>query len=506
MQDQVQQLNERGISATFINSTISSYEIEQRLVNARNGMYDLLYCAPERLKTPLWQAEMERMRVDLIAIDEAHCISEWGHDFRPAYRDILPALESIAEQTTWIALTATATPKVRADICENLGFEDPAIISKGFDRPNLKWWVTSTNKKEKKLMQAVSRIELQESGIIYGGTRKRCEHLAETIVEQQGISAKAYHAGMEAELRESIQDEWIAGTLSLVVATNAFGMGIDKADCRYVIHYEMPYSLEAYYQQAGRAGRDGLESFPLLLFSPSDLQVAQRRIKDSYPGQEQLQHTYDSLCDSFSLAIGAEMEELQEADIQALSKRSGYPERLVQSALKVLRQLEIIQLVDHVKSEVGVQFVASRDLIRQQIDENTSNKKAHFLDTLFRQYGGEAFREIKYLNFEYLQNKLQMSSNTIRKGLRVLQDHDQLLSFEIRGERPLVKLVEERQSTLRLSKEELEGHRNTLLKKLKYMQGYIQTDNCREVYIRNYFGEQQVLSCGHCDNCLNSRI
>src|SRR5699024_624059 len=427
---------------------------------------------PERLKTPLWQAEMERMRVDLIAIDEAHCISEWGHDFRPAYRDILPALESIAEQTTWIALTATATPKVRADICENLGFEDPAIISKGFDRPNLKWWVTSTNKKEKKLMQAVSRIELQESGIIYGGTRKRCEHLAETIVEQQGISAKAYHAGMEAELRESIQDEWIAGTLSLVVATNAFGMGIDKADCRYVIHYEMPYSLEAYYQQAGRAGRDGLESFPLLLHKSSDITVARQRIKDAYPEQIQLQRVYDVLCDSFSLAVGAPMEELEEVDVKALSKRSGYAERIVRASLKMLRQLEIIQLFEHSKPQVGIQFIAGQDLLRERVMTSDNRRKAQFLDTLLRQFGGEAFKETKYLDSDYLQDKMGLSPNGLKKGLAVLQDHDQLLSYVLRGEQPLVRLIDERQAKLRLSKEALESHRNTLLNKLDYMRGY----------------------------------
>jgi len=257
MQDQVQQLKERGISATFINSTLSSWEIEQRLVNARNGMYKLLYCAPERLKTELWEAELPGLNIDLVAIDEAHCISEWGHDFRPSYREIRSSLEPVADSIRWIALTATATPEVRSDIIENLEFENPKIISKGFDRPNLKWWVVAAEKKKQKLLQAVQKASPKGSGLIYGGTRRNCEELAELIEDQLGIGTRAYHAGIEQLKRSEIQEQWLSGELPLVVATNAFGMGIDKADCRYVIHYQMPYSLEAYYQEAGRAGRDG---------------------------------------------------------------------------------------------------------------------------------------------------------------------------------------------------------------------------------------------------------
>src|SRR5699024_8796384 len=441
------------------------------LVNARNGMYELLYCAPERLHTPLWQAELPGLNIDLIAIDEAHCISEWGHDFRPSYREIYPAFEAIADTATWIALTATATPEVRADIQESLGFEDPAIISKGFERPNLKWWVTPTQKKEKKLLQAVGRIGKRESGLIYGGTRRRCERLASTITEQLGIHAKAYHAGVDAAVREDIQSQWIKGKLPLVVATNAFGMGIDKADCRYVIHYEMPYSLEAYYQQAGRVGRDGLESFPLLLHKSSDITVARQRIKDAYPEQTQLQRVYDVLCDSFSLAVGAPMEELEEVDVRALSKGSGYAERIVRASLKMLRQLEIIQLFEHSKPQVGIQFIAGQDLLRERVMTSDNRRKAQFLDTLLRQFGGEAFKETKYLDSDYLQDKMGLSPNGLKKGLAVLQDHDQLLSYVLRGEQPLVRLIDERQAKLRLSKEVLESHRNTLLNKLDYMRG-----------------------------------
>ncbi len=502
MQDQVQQLNNRGISATFINSSISSWEVEQRLVNARNGMYDLLYCAPERLKTTLWEAELPKLDIDLVAIDEAHCISEWGHDFRPDYREIRPALESIADEITWIALTATATPEVREDIRKNLGFENPVIISKGFERPNLKWWVTQTDQKEKKLLQAVKQAAPRGSGLIYGGTRRNCEELSKKIQGKLGIKTKAYHAGIDGEIRNQIQEEWIEGDTPLVVATNAFGMGIDKADCRYVIHFEMPYSLESYYQEAGRAGRDGEESFPLLLFKPADAIIAERRIKDSYPEKEQLQHLYDSLCDQLNLAVGSEMEESEEVSIEALKKRSGFSKRVVSSSLKVLNQLGFIELVENVLPQVGIQFVVNQDYVRDKIDELENPQKASFLDTLYRQFGNDSFNKMKYLEFDYVRRKLEVSPNAVKKGLAVLQDHDHLLKFETIGELPLVRLTYERQSSLGLSKEELERHRNSLLKKLEYIKGYIGTETCREVYIRRYFGEENVSACGHCDNCL----
>lgn len=505
MQDQVQQLNQRGISATFINSSISSREVEQRLVNARNGMYKLLYCSPERLKTDLWNAELPNLDLKLVAVDEAHCISEWGHDFRPSYREICDSLESVADDVTWIALTATATPEVRDDIRKNLHFEDPAIISKGFQRPNLRWWVTASEQKDRKLFKAVGKASNLGSGLIYAGTRRNCEELALQIKQKFGIQAKAYHAGVDSVVRQKIQDEWIEGITPLVIATNAFGMGIDKADCRYVIHYVMPYSLESYYQEAGRAGRDGEESFPLLLFKASDAVIAEKRIKSSYPEKEQLQHTYDALCDSFELAVGSEMEKPEEVSITALGKRAGFSKKVVRSSLNVLDHLGIIQLIEYITPRIGIRFIVSRDYIRDQIESLKNQQKALFLDTLFRQYGPEAFGEMKYLELDYVQRKLNVSPNAVKKGLQVLQDHDHMLQYDSVGELPLVKLIDERQNRLPLGKAELERHRNSLLKKLEYMKSYIETDTCREVYIRRYFGEKDISACGNCDNCLDKQ-
>ncbi|MDX1639779.1 MAG: RecQ family ATP-dependent DNA helicase, partial [Balneolaceae bacterium] len=490
MQDQVQQLNDRGVSAAFVNSTLSSWEVEQRFVNARNGMYKLFYCSPERLKTDLFQAEMEKMDIMVVAVDEAHCISEWGHDFRPSYREIRPSLEPLAERVTWIALTATATPRVRDDIVNNLRLDEPNIVSKGFERPNLTWWVICSEHKQKKLIHSVKKASVMGSGLIYGGTRRNCEELADKIEKRLGIRTRAYHAGVENLERRRIQEAWITGEIPLVVATNAFGMGIDKSDCRYVIHYEMPYSLESYYQQAGRAGRDGEESYPILLFRDSDAYQAKKRLKDTYPGKGQLQKLYDALCDELELALGSEMERMEQISVDAVQKRSKLPKRMVRSSLKVLNQLGVIQLIENVTPQVSLQFAAGEERIRELVNQMENREKAEFLDTIFRQFGYEAFSGWKSLELEYLQRKLNTTRNGVIKGLQVLQHHDRLLRFQVIGEMPLVRLIDERISRLPFNKRELEGHRAILLQKLKQMLGYISTSGCREVYLRTYFGEQ----------------
>jgi len=238
MQDQVDQLNDRGIKAAFINSTISKYEVEQRVINACNGMYKLLYCAPERLETGLFQYEATNLNIQLVAVDEAHCISEWGHDFRPPYRRIRENVENAIGETRWMALTATATPRVKDDIISIMGFREPTIISKGFERKNLKWWVTPTEQKNTQLIKMVTKAP--GSGLIYAGTRRACNELA-AYIRTKGIRCEAYHAGLTADERKRIQQEWIDNRLPLVVATNAFGMGIDKPDCRYDVHYDIAY-------------------------------------------------------------------------------------------------------------------------------------------------------------------------------------------------------------------------------------------------------------------------
>lgn len=503
MQDQVQALKAKGVSATFINSTIPSYEVEQRLVNARNGMYKLLYCAPERLKTTLWEAELPRLNIDMVAIDEAHCISEWGHDFRPSYREIRTSLESIADQTTWIALTATATPEVQKDIVESLGFEKPHVISRGFSRPNLKWWVVKSEKKKQKLEESVKKGAWKGDGLIYGGTRKNCEHLAERFT-RLGIKTEAYHAGVEPEKRKAIQQRWITGETPLVAATNAFGMGIDKPDCRYVVHEEMPYSLEAYYQEAGRAGRDGDESFPILLYRESDYIKADERLDQSYPTLDELNHAYQILCDSFNLAVGSEMQESSSFDIEQITKRGKLSYGKAMSSMRLLDQFDIIAMQQEVKPAVAIQFTLSSAGLKTFREKCNNDEKAEFTDKLERMFGNMAFNDMVQLDEDYVLDKLGIRRNALVKALNVLMQNDQILVFEMHKERTLVKVLDARSRKLPFTKKEVEAHRNNLFRKLEQMHGYVLTETCREVYLRNYFGDTSAKPCGHCDNCLRS--
>ncbi|MEX0720207.1 MAG: RecQ family ATP-dependent DNA helicase [Balneolaceae bacterium] len=503
MQDQVQQLTDKGVPATFINSTISSREVEQRLVNARNGMYKLLYCAPERLKTPLWESELPNLNIELVAIDEAHCVSEWGHDFRPSYREIRTALKLIEDKTRWLALTATATPEVRKDILECLEFKDPNIISRGFSRPNLKWWVVKSEKKKQKLMESVQKASQKGDGLIYGGTRRNCENLAE-LFTNTGVKTEAYHAGVESGKRKAIQGRWISGKTPLVVATNAFGMGIDKPDCRYVIHEEMPYSLEAYYQEAGRAGRDGEESFPILLYRKSDYVKADTRLKENYPTRDELEHAYRILCDSLHLAVGSEMEQARVFDIEQIKTRGKLTYSKAKAALRLLNQFDIIAMEDNLKPAVSMQFTLNREMLNKFREKCGSQDKVEFVDKLERLFGAQAFNTMAQLDEDLVLDKLSIRRNGLIKALNVLMQNDNILIFELHKERRLVKLLEARSSRLPLSRQQVESHRNNLIRKLEYMHGFIRTETCREVYLRNYFGDTNATPCGHCDNCLKS--
>lgn len=501
MQDQVQQLLDRGIPATFINSTIPSGEVEQRLINARNGMYKLLYCAPERLKTSLWEHELPNLNIELVAIDEAHCISEWGHDFRPSYREIKTSLRPIAESTRWLALTATATPEVRKDILSSLEFEDAKVISHGFSRPNLKWWVISTQQKREKLIEVVSKAAKQGDGLIYGGTRKNCENLAVQF-SALGIRAEAYHAGIEPKKRKAIQERWISGETPLVAATNAFGMGIDKPDCRYVIHDEMPYSLEAYYQEAGRAGRDGKESYPILLYRPSDYKNAVTRLEESYPTRKEMETVYRALCDSFELAVGSQMEYSVPVDFEQLKIRSRLSPKKIQAALRLLEKLDIIAMQEETAPAVELQFLLSRDALSQYRAGLQNADKAEFLDKLERLFGFQAFTDFVNMEEDILLDKLQINHAALVKALNVFMQSDRILNYKITSGQTLVFVLEARSSKLPLSRKQVETHRENLFQKLEYMHGFIKTEDCREVYLRHYFGDTGAKACGHCDNCL----
>ena len=503
MEDQVSQLNNRGISAAAINSTQSMFEVEQHLVNARNNMYNLLYCSPERLESPIFQNELRELPLSIVAIDEAHCISEWGHQFRPSYRRIRDALQQIDPTIPWIALTATATQEVRKDILELLALRDPEILVGGFDRPNLQWWIRYTERKREKLVEMVKRAEREPgAGLIYTGTRRSSEDLAR-ILRNNGFTAEAYHAGLPAEKRQQIQKDWLEDNLTWVVSTNAFGMGIDKKDCRYVFHYMMPSSIEAYYQEAGRAGRDGEPAFPVLLYKESDYHKIRGMIEHNYPGKNELNRIYSALCDSFDIAVGSEMEEPEQVDLHDLSLRSDLPEKRILAGLKVLSTLSLVELITNYQPEIGIKFIVGQDAIIDFVSNTGNAAKGEFVDHLYRLLGPESLHRWIFLKCDYLLDKLEITKNKLIKGLAVLQ-REQFLLFEDRANKPLTIISGPRYERLPYTAKQLEWYRSILLEKLQMVHGYVHTRECRSRYIRTYFGETDVPRfCGKCDNCLN---
>lgn len=502
MQDQVDQLKKAGIRAAFINSTLPGYEVEQRLVNARNGMYRMLYIAPERLATDLWKHQLPQLNISLVAIDEAHCISEWGHSFRPSYRNIREELRELTDDVGWIALTATATPQVKQDILKNLEFDKPTVIAGGFGRENLKWWVNATPKKQTTLQKAVAKASKKGSGIVYCSTRRDCEHWAGNF-QKIGIESEAYHAGLNSKKRERIQANWIEGRTAVVVSTNAFGMGIDKPDCRFVIHQMMPISLESYYQEAGRAGRDGKESFPILIYKSGDAERAKERILRGYPDYETIKKVYNGICDELELAVGSEMDKAEPISYKKISKRSGLKESNIDVSVRVLERLEILEKTELWESKIGVRFTAGKHYIRSLIQDPHS-KKLQFLDVLFRQYGSESFQEMHFIDEKYMCEKLNVTSRQFEKALQVFANQDHILEFSRRGDQPLIRLMDARMKTLEIDHKSAYHYRDVLLAKLSYMKQYIETDGCREQFLSTYFGETGTEPCGHCDNCLKT--
>lgn len=504
MEDQVKQLQSRGVSATFINSSLSFKEAEQRWVNARNGMYDLLYCAPERLATDRVQQELAHLPIWLIAIDEAHCISEWGHEFRPAYREIARYLVEHCPSAQWIALTATATPQVRKDICEVLAFDEPTEIALPFTRDNLKWWVLHTEQMVERMMSSIVKVRDEGDGLIYAGTRFNSEQWAKRL-QDRGITAAAYHAGISSEERSRIQQGWISGDIPWVAATNAFGMGIDKPNCRYVFHEGPPSSLEAYYQEAGRAGRDGHSSFPVLFYNAHHLQKAYEQLEDQYPSKEVLQRYYDWLCDALTLAVGSKMEEKVALPLDALVQRSGESAHRWRNLLDRFNQWGIIEARERRERALILQFRYPAETMSGIIDQIQDLDKQLLVDRIFRSYGLPSYHERVVIPWSETQIWFKglhaYEASMLESYLDILMQEDGWLRYEIVESEYQIFLTDARQKTIPLDFSWLKTREKHAREKLNWMALYAETKLCRELFLRNYFGEDAHTPCGHCDNC-----
>lgn len=497
MKDQVDSLARLGIPATFINSSISLSETNKRLEEVSNGFYKLVYVAPERFYSISFLESLKDLKISLFAIDEAHCISSWGHDFRPSYLKLKTAIE-ILKKPTVVALTATATLEVRNDIIKQLNLENPDVIVTGFARENIQFGVihSSTNRKVDFILDAISGSG-GGSGIVYVGTRNKADEIVERLLEN-GIEAVAYHAGMDSESRDWVQNNFMSGKAQVVVATNAFGMGINKSDIRFVIHHDMPGTIEAYYQEAGRAGRDGMPSFCLLLYSPSDRYLREFFIKGDNPEPELIVKIYETLLDKEGDAINGSILITYSELAKELS--ANVPEMAIGTALKILEKEGYLSRPN---DKNGGAFLKTRVDFASLLSGLSSRSKVQIeaLNKIYDRFKGELENGWDF-NLEDVASLINVKKDSILRMIKKLAEKD-LLEYKppFRGtEIRILKRVasEDLKLDFKALSEKLERAEN----KLNEMENYAYYSGCRQKYILKYFGENYSKNCGHCDQCL----
>jgi ATP-dependent DNA helicase RecQ len=495
MKDQVDALQARGLSATFINSSLSPEELSQRLARMAAGEYRLVYVVPERFRSPRFLEALSRCELRLLAVDEAHCISEWGHDFRPDYARLGKFRAQLGKPPT-IALTATATGAVRTDIVKLLDLSEPEIFITGFARPNLFYSVqTCSTDRDKDAALFRFLAENRGSGIVYASTRKRCEELAERIKAQCGRSTTIYHAGLTPENRRAAQDEFMQGRTEIAVATLAFGMGIDKSDIRFVVHYNLPGSLEAYYQEAGRAGRDGQPAACLLLFGSGDRQIHEFFIESAYPSRQVVRSVYDFLCQLDQNPIEMTQQELkQELGLPIGGEGVGACEKLLEKA-GVLDRLEAAENTAAVRLNSNLSTLV--DLLPQQ-----AKVKRRVLRAVEQLVGGTR-NEWYYLQpRELLRTLTDMESGDLSRHLRELT---MLTAFDyvppFRGRAIHMRERTRPFDSLEIDFEALEKRKAAEYERVEHVLRFARHHQCRQQQILHYFGERDSGDCGHCDNC-----
>lgn len=498
MKDQVDALTKRGLAATFINSTLSSDELSTRLARMAAGEYRLVYVVPERFRSNRFVNAVRRSDLRMLAIDEAHCISEWGHDFRKDYAR-LGYFRSVLGAPPTIALTATATPIVREDIVKLLALEDPAVFITGFSRPNLHYHVracASDREKDEALFGFLD--DTPGSGIVYASTRKRCEELGERIAARTGRPTTVYHAGLTADERRGAQDDFMLGRTQIAVATLAFGMGIDKPDVRFVVHYNLPGSLEAYYQEAGRAGRDGQRSDCLLLFGMGDRNIHQFFIESAYPSREVVAQVHRFLCGLNTNPIELTQQEVKEAlNLQIGAEAIGTCEKLLESG-GVLERLEAAENTAAVRLNSDLPTLV--DLLPQQAKVKRQVLRA------VEQWVGSQRNEWCYLQPRELLTRLP--GYTLSDLGRHLRELTSLAAFDyvppFRGRAIHVRDRTRRFDDLKIDFDALEARKNSEYEKLERVLRFARHRGCREQEILNYFGQHDSQACGRCDNCARS--
>lgn len=497
MKDQVQNLKKRGIKAVAVYSGMTKEEILTAFENCIFGDYKFLYISPERLDTEMFRIKLKSMKVSMITVDESHCISQWGYDFRPAYLKIAD-IRKLLPGIPVLALTATATPEVVTDIQQRLAFQKENVFRMSFERKNLAYIVRRTENKQEELLHILNHVS--GSAIVYTRNRKRTKEICQYL-NQEGITATFYHAGLTNDTKDQRQKSWSTGESRVMVATNAFGMGIDKPDVRLVVHIDFPDSPEAYFQEAGRAGRDGLKSYAVLLYARSDKTILKKRLADTFPEKEYIRQVYEHINFYYQMAMGDGLGRTYAFNIDEFCHNFKHFPVQVDSALKILTHAGYLEYTDEQDNNSRLMFTLRRDEL-YRINEGSPDTEK-LLRIILRSYTG-VFSDYAYINEDLLAQRSGLTRQQVYECLISLTRQN-VLHYIPGKKTPYIIYTRERQETDRLhfSKEVYEDRKASYERRIKAMLEYADSDHvCRSRMLLRYFGEKNRHNCGQCDVCL----
>lgn len=499
MKDQVHHLRQRGIMAAAVYSGMQHDDIIRILENCILGSTKLLYVSPERLGSGLFQTKLRHMKVSFITVDEAHCISQWGYDFRPSYLQIAE-IRRICPDVPVLALTATATPKVVEDICDKLTLSTPHtfnIFRMSFERKNLTYLVSHAMDKRTELIQLLNGEK--GAAIVYVRSRRHAREVAELLTEA-GLSATFYHAGLEHAVKDQRQRDWQHDRVRIMVATNAFGMGIDKPDVRIVAHYDCPDSIEAYFQEAGRAGRDGQPSRAILLYNAADEPKLRKRISDTFPEKEYIRKVYDHLAYYYQIATGDGYGVSRELNIDDFCRKFNHFPIRVHAALQILQRAGYIEYTEEQDNQARVRFLVTRDDLYRLRGDSPSEERV--IVALLRSYGG-LFADYGFIDESMIANQCGMKSHEVYQTLKGLSEKH-ILHFIPRKQVPYIRYMQRREDSehVQLSKDVYEERLTQYKERIEAMLRYAKDNSrCRSRQLLEYFGEKDTKDCGQCDVC-----